>query len=280
MNTVSSTSVKRFIDVGTGTPIVLIPGIQGRWEYLQPAIDALVTSFRVLTFPLSGEPECRFRLDPALGFDNDARQVLATLDAAAVDRAVVCGVSFGGLAAIRFAATCPDRTSALVLVSTPGPEWRLRPRHRVYSTLPRLFGPVFLLESPFRLAREIAAALPDWRTRGRFVRRQLAALVAARLSPARMAARAALLASTDIVSDCARVSAPTLIITGERDLDRVVSVERTLDYLRLIPGARHLTLKQTGHLGSITAPLRFACLVRTFTSLVLHTSNGDTSDAA
>ena len=33
---------------GSGPPLVLIPGIQGRWEYLRPAIDALgvVLSFQ------------------------------------------------------------------------------------------------------------------------------------------------------------------------------------------------------------------------------------------
>jgi hypothetical protein len=29
------------IDVGHGPPLVLVPGIQGRWEYLRPAIEAL-----------------------------------------------------------------------------------------------------------------------------------------------------------------------------------------------------------------------------------------------
>ena len=29
------------IDRGSGPPLVLIPGLQGRWEYLRPAVDAL-----------------------------------------------------------------------------------------------------------------------------------------------------------------------------------------------------------------------------------------------
>ena len=79
-----------------------------------------------------------------------------------------------------------------------------------------------------------------------------------------MARRAELIARTSIVDDCARVRTPTLIITGERNLDRVVPVDGTLGYLPLIPGARHRTLERTGHLGSVTTPDAFAAMIREF----------------
>ncbi len=251
-------------EFGNGPPLVLIPGIQGRWEYLRPAIDALGRSFRTLTFPLCGERGCDQPLDPALGIDNDVRQVTAVLDRSGIDRAVICGVSFGALPAIRFAARYPERTSALVLVSAPGPGWRLRPRHRVYSRWPWIFGPLFLAESPWRLRAEIRAALPGIAARWRFVRRQLAALIRAPLSLRRMAARADLISHTNLLDDCGGVLAPTLIVTGERSLDHVVRVDGTMAYMDLIPGARHATLDRTGHLGSITRPEAFATLVREF----------------
>ena len=76
--------------------------------------------------------------------------------------------------------------------------------------------------------------------------------------------RAAVISSDGLRDDCARVTAPTLIVTGERHLDRVVSVDVTRDYVHLIAGARHTTLDRTGHLGSITRPDAFAALVREF----------------
>jgi 3-oxoadipate enol-lactonase len=267
------------VDIGNGPPLVLIPGIQGRWEYLRPAIDVLARTFRVLTFPLCGERACEQTFDPSLGFDNDARQALAVLNRCGIERAAICGISFGGLPAIRFAATHPERTSALVLVSTPGPQWRLRPRHLLYARLPWLFGPLFLAESPFRLRREMAAAFPERRARWRFARCQLATLAGSPLSPTRMAERAALIATTDVIADCGRVAAPTLVVTGDRALDRVVSVDRTRAYLELIPGARHVILERTGHLGSITRPHAFAALVREFTTQS-GAGQRDTSDAA
>lgn len=252
------------VDVGQGPPLVLIPGIQGRWEYLRPAIDALARSFRVLTFPLCGEPGSHLRIDPALGFDNDARQILAILDQRGIERAIVCGISFGGLPALTFAASHPDRCRALIVASTPGPGWHLRAKHRVYARAPWLFGPLFLLESPLRLHRELAAAFPRLSARLRFARWQLATLALAPVSTARMAARAALIANTDIAPDCSTVTTPTLIVTGEAALDRVVSVQGTLAYLQRIAGAVHVTLDRTGHLGSITKPEAFARVVRDF----------------
>ena len=254
----------KLIDTGNGPPLVLIPGIQGRWEYVRPAIEALAISFRTLTFPLCGERGSTGSADPARGLDPYVQQIATALDRAGIERATICGISFGGLPAIRFASLHPERTSALILASVPGTSWQLRPRHRIYARAPWLFGPLFLAESPFRLRAELQSAFPDPGARWRFLRWQIGNLARAPLSPTRMAQRAAVIASARLRDDCARVTAPTLIVTGERDLDRVVSVDVTREYVDLIAGARHTTLDRTGHLGSITRPDAFAALVREF----------------
>ena len=153
------------IDRGTGDPLVLIPGLQGRWEYLAPAVDALAKHCRVITFPLANEPSAQAQFDSDQGIDAFAAHVEAVLDDRQLERAAICGVSFGGLIALRVAARTPTRISALVLASTPGPYFHLRPRHRLYSRVPWLFGPVFAAESPWRLRREIATAFPRRRDR-------------------------------------------------------------------------------------------------------------------
>ncbi len=262
-----------FVNVGSGPPIVLVPGIQGRWEYLQPCIEALARSFQVLTFPLRGEPGSDAPFDPALGVDNYTPQIEAVLNLAGIRRATICGVSFGGLPALRFAATRPDRTAALVLASTPGPNWHLRARHRVYAHAPWFFGALFLAESPFRLRRELVATFPDVKARLRFTRWQLGTLLRAPVSPNRMAARAALIPGETLSNDCTKIAAPTLVITGERELDRVVPVDSTMALQPLIAGAQHQTVRATGHLGSITMPETFSDLVRSFLEgrSVIHT---------
>ncbi len=242
--------------------LVLIPGIQGRWEYLQPAIDALSVDFDVITFPLCGERGCEIA-DAAASIDDYAGLVARELDRRKIERAVIAGVSFGGVVALRFAATHPSRVLALVLASVPGPGWRLRPRHEFYARYPRIFGVAFLAETPFRLRPEIRAALSGggWR---RHVAWQLRTVVTAPMSLSRLAARARLMAGLDPAGDCARITAPTLIVTGEPGLDRVVQVEATRKYLELIPHAKAVVLERTGHQGSITRPHEFARIVRDF----------------
>jgi pimeloyl-ACP methyl ester carboxylesterase len=79
-----------------------------------------------------------------------------------------------------------------------------------------------------------------------------------------MAARAKLLTGGDPAGDCSRVTAPTLVISGERDLDRVVPADGTSEYARLIPGARMSIIERTGHIGALTRADLFAAMVRDF----------------
>ena len=67
--------------------------------------------------------------------------------------------------------------------------------------------------------------------------------------------------SVDFAPDCARVTAPTLVVTGEDALDRVVPADVTRRYLTLIPGARYVKIERTGHIGMLTRPSEFAEIV-------------------
>jgi pimeloyl-ACP methyl ester carboxylesterase len=233
-------------------PLVLVPGVQGRWEYMGRTVDALSVHFRVVTFSLRGN-----------SIDEYADQVGRALDERKIDRAIVCGVSFGGRVALRFAATASARTSALVLVSTPGPAWHLRPRHVTYTCWPRVFGPLFLAEAPWRLRAELLSALPDRRARWAFRLEALRTLMTAPPPLTAMAARARMIDPVSAMADCGRVTAPTLVVTGEPHMDHVVSGTSS-DYIRLIAGARGAILERTGHLGTMTRPDAFAALVHDF----------------
>src|SRR4029434_8682677 len=102
---------------GSGIPIVLIPGLQGRWEWMRPAVDALARRHRVITFSLCDERTSPFPCDPEKAFENYIDQVDLALDRAGVDRAVIAGVSFGGLIATEYAARRQRRVQGLVLAN-------------------------------------------------------------------------------------------------------------------------------------------------------------------
>ena len=43
------------VESGHGAPLVLIPGVQGRWEYSRGIVEALARFYRVITFSLCDE---------------------------------------------------------------------------------------------------------------------------------------------------------------------------------------------------------------------------------
>ena len=105
------------IDIGAGTPVILIPGLQGRWEWMRPAVEAMAKRNRVLSFSLCDERSSPFPCDVERGFENYIDQTVAAMDRAGIEKATIAGVSYGGLIASEFAARHPDRVTALVLAS-------------------------------------------------------------------------------------------------------------------------------------------------------------------
>jgi pimeloyl-ACP methyl ester carboxylesterase len=254
----------RVVDRGAGTPLVLVPSLQGRWEYLRRAVDALSVKHRVITFSLCDERGWGLPSGPAATLDDFAQQIDLALDASGISSAAVCGFSFGGRVALRFAARHPERVSALILASTPGPGWHLKPAHRAYARHPLMLAPAFFAGAPSRVRRELNAAFPNPRERRRFAAEQLRTFVRAPLSPSRMAARARLIDGADVLADCARISVPTLIVNGEPSLDHVVPTTSTADFSRAIPHARLAVIPRTGHFGCVTRADAFAAAVEAF----------------
>ena len=249
------------IDRGRGFPIVLIPGIQGRWEWMTPAIRALSTRHRVLSFSLH---EGGAGSHPTGAFDAWMEDIDAIVRNAHVGQIAIVGVSFGGLIAARYAARRPERVASLVMVSTPAPRPKLDERSMAYLKYPRLAMPAFSLRACRRLLPEAISARARWGARLQFVAEYTARAVRSPLSPSRMAEWVRAWMAVDIATDCRGVVAPTLLVTGEPRLDRVVPVAQTLEYLNLITGARHAEFRHTGHVGLVSRPAEFADLVGTF----------------
>ena len=253
----------QIIDVGSGPPIVLIPGVQGRWEWMKPAVDHLARRCRVITFSLADEPSSGGRFATPQGFDNYVRQVGDAMDAAGLARACVCGVSYGGLIATVFAVRYPERVSGLVLVSALPPSWTPDARVRRYARTPWLLLPLFSLGS-LRLYPEFLTAAGSVPRSITSALRHLTTVLTHPFSPVRMARRVSLWTDSPIDRGALRVEAPTLVVTGEPGLDRVVPTWLTREYLERCPHAESAVLERTGHLGLITRPDAFAGIVGAF----------------
>ena len=241
-------------DEGSGAPVIVIPGVQGRWEWMRPALRALSARCRVISYSLGA----------AKTFDDLVAQVDGVLDRCGVHTAAICGVSFGGLIATKYAAARPERTTALVVVSTPSPAWAPSPVQARYLASPWRSTPAFLATAPGRMWPEIAAAIDGWPSRLRFCAEHVARIAAAPIVPAQMAARMRLNPGVELRANCARVRARTLVISGAPELDRVVPVESTRDFVKLFRDAKYAMMDRTGHIGLVTQPDRFAEIVGDF----------------
>jgi pimeloyl-ACP methyl ester carboxylesterase len=251
------------IDRGKGTPIVLIPGLQGRWEWMRPTVDALAKHHRVITFSLCDERTSPFPCEPEKAFENYVSQVELALERARIERALIAGVSYGGLIAAEFAARHPDRVTALVLANALHSSWQPDSLQQRYLDSPMLSVPMFLAGAAGRAKAELLTALPTFADRMRFTVVQGARVVLAPGSPAKMARRIAW-AQAHRFADVHAVNTPTLVVTGEPELDKVVPVDVTRRYLNDFARAEHVVLERTGHNGLITRPDAFAGMLERF----------------
>ncbi len=175
-------------------------------------------------------------------------RLLAELDAAGLERAVVCGLSLGGYVAFEVWRTAPDRVAGLVLANTravadapEGAEGR-----RALAARLRSDGNVLVDEPPPLLAEDASEDL--WaRVRGWIADQPAEAIAAAALG---MAER------PDSTPDLATIDVPTLVITSTAD--RLIPAAVTAEMAGQIPGARLQTIEGAGHLSNVEAAEAFA----------------------
>lgn len=106
----------RWLERGTGEPVVLLHGLMGQMHHWDAVLEALGDGYRAIapTLPIF-HPELREATVGALG-----RYVLRFLDALDIPRAVLGGNSLGGHVALRLALEHSGRVSGLVLTGSSG----------------------------------------------------------------------------------------------------------------------------------------------------------------
>ncbi len=188
-----------------------------------------------------------------------AEDLVAVLDDAEVDDAVLVGLSVGGFAALRAALRYPDRVRALVLADTAasaaawqgrvkvallGPLERTPARRvAVSAAVNQLFGPTARREQPRLVA--------EWRQR--FLDQDL---------PSMLVAIRSILARDDVTSELGAIEVPTLVVVGDEDRDPGVLASAAL--AARIRGADLVVLPDTGHLSALERPEAFAAALLDF----------------
>jgi pimeloyl-ACP methyl ester carboxylesterase len=178
-----------------------------------------------------------------------ADRVLAELDRAGVDRAMVCGLSMGGYVAFELWRRARHRFAALVLANTraePDTEEAATGRRALAERL-RREGNGFLVETPPPL---LSQGAPEdlWA----YVRR----LIADEPADALAAASLGMADRPDSRPDLPGIDVPTLVITSADDT--LIPSAVSAPMADAIPGATLLVIEGAGHLSNLEQPDTFS----------------------
>jgi 3-oxoadipate enol-lactonase len=203
----------------------------------------LAERFRVVSYDTRGHGESPAPQGPYT-IDDLADDVVALLDELGVQRAHVVGLSLGGMTGLRLAARDPDRVDRLAVLCTsakpvPGPFLERAAAVRAGGTAP--LAPAIAARW---LTPAFAAANPDLVAR-------LEAMIAG-ADDQGYAACCEVVAALDLRADLARISAPTLVISGADDV--ALPPEHQQAIAEGIAGAEWLTVEPGAHLANLEQP--------------------------
>ena len=259
----------RFLVAGKGRPMVLLHAdgdnrLDWRW-----VLARLATHHRVYAPDLPGfggttvPPDC----SPEF-FEGFVHEFLDALNLGA---SILVGSSLGGLAALRLAMHAPDRVWALCLVSSAGlgsevsvalrqmtvpgvgeaaiwwGQTGIGASQRLLLRLPLLFANPGCVPQPWLIEQYRLAQLSG------FLDTTLAAL-RAQVEPKGQ--------KQVLLNDLPRLSVPTLVLWGDRDL--VVPVSQARAAARLLPCGSLKVIANTGHLPHVERPEKFVAALSGF----------------
>ena len=103
-------------ETGAGTPIVLVHEFADDYRGYEPQIRYFARRYRCIAFNARGYPPSDVPEDPARYSQDRARDdIRAVLDALAINKAHIVGISMGGFATLHFGLAYPDRALSLVV---------------------------------------------------------------------------------------------------------------------------------------------------------------------
>ena len=222
-------------DRGHGPALVVVQGVHGRWEWMKPALVELAGSCRTISYSLSRRHRIGRTPGPGAGLrqlSSPARRRARSSRARHKSRSAASRSA----ASWRCATPRPGRIESPRSCSppSPAPGWKPNPQQARWLARPWMSAPAFRGHlADARLAGSAGrASRRGHRGSDSSCGRDFAP-PRAPMIPSLMAERIRLAQQTDFAPDCARVKVPTLVLTGEEPLDRVVPVASTRSFCTL-----------------------------------------------
>jgi 3-oxoadipate enol-lactonase len=242
----TAVNVSYTVDGAADAPVVVLSNslgaTRGMWD---PQVSPLAERYRVVTYDIRGHGDSPAPPGPYT-LDDLVDDLVALLDEVGAQRAHVAGLSLGGMTAMRLAAREPDRVDRLALLCTSA-----NPDPRVFldrAAAARSGGTAPLAPTVVSrwLTPSYAAAHPELVAR-------LEAMVAGSDDEG-YAACCEVVAGLDLREDLARITAPTLVVSGLED--PALPPEHQQLIADGIAGAQLVTVSPGAHLPNLEQPLQ------------------------
>lgn len=239
-----------YVDEGSGDPVVVLHGWGGQAASMTPLIVGLRDKYRILAFDLPGFGGSSPPPAP-WGTPEYAAFVERAVTSLGIRRATYVGHSFGGRIAIWLAAHVPETVQALVLVDAAG----IKPAASLRRRMRQLF---------YKVAKRVLR-LPILGTRGLALQERLAMRFGSadyRAMAGVMRASMVRTVGLDLTACLGAVSAPTLLLWGEKDTETPMADGRKME--RLIRGSRLIAVAGAGHFSYLDSPAFVNAVVSAF----------------
>ncbi|QKK01251.1 MAG: alpha/beta fold hydrolase [Pseudomonadota bacterium] len=237
-----------FEDTGAGPPLVLGHSFLCSGTMWRQQLPALAGDYRVINPDLRGHGRSGHATAPFSLYDA-VEDVVAVLDGLEIERAVWCGLSIGGMIALRAALTHPDRVGGLILMDTDaGRESVLRAlKYRAMGLGVRAVGLGPFIPAVARLMfgsttrRENPAIVDDWKAQVRSMH-----------VPSALRGLEALLERDSLLERLEEIDVPALVVVGEEDRSLPPALSRQIH--ERLPGSTLRVIPRAGHLSSLERP--------------------------
>jgi pimeloyl-ACP methyl ester carboxylesterase len=222
--------------------VVLLHGFTADLRMWAPHIEAFSQDYRVVALDLRGHGRSSAPADvTSYTMEAYAKDVGALLDELGVDICGLIGCSFGGMVALQFAVTCPERVAALVVSDSSAAhesdryDEAFRERERKMAAM----GKVVARLGTAELDKREAATISD-----PFLADGIRKRYAAMSSEGFLGAIHARQARQDLIPMLQeRLTMPTLICAGENDPVRVAAEVVATE----LPSSVYVMFKGAGH---------------------------------
>lgn len=245
---------------GSGPLVVLTHGLGSHLDAWEQTASTFRERYTVLTWDVRGFGGSERRPE-TMAPETWASDLAAVIDEVGADEAVIGGLSMGGVVSQRFALDFPDRTRALILISTSSEVneraeagWNARADLVERDGLAKALAPT-------------GPALPygkEYRERHAEDIAEAARLTIERNDAASYAAACRAVSNIDYTADLETITCPTLILQGLEDA--VTPPGGSVIMSRRIQGSRLVMLENCGHWIPLERPDEFQAELETFLS--------------